>query len=99
MAMAKDWLDIAEENARAGEQLLGRERLRASTSRFYYAAYQAAHALLFTTPLKAAAPARGNWDHGPLANALREGSSAHLNYDDAASEQLRRRFVAAKDAR
>lgn len=90
---------MAEENARAGEHLLRREQSRASTSRFYYAAYQAAHAVLFTTPLKSSAPAKGNWDHGPLANAIKDGALRHWRYDDAKAEHLRKRLVAARDAR
>lgn len=99
MAAAKDWLEMAEENAKSGEHLLGRERLRASASRFYYAAYQAAHAMLFCTPAKVGAPQKGNWDHGPLANALKAGALTHLGFDDSGAEQLRRRLVAARDAR
>jgi hypothetical protein len=99
MAMAKDWLEMAEENAKSGDQLLNRERMRAATSRFYYAAFQAAHATLFTTPLKASIPVKGNWDHGPLANALKDGAVRHLGFNAVASEQLRKRLVGAMHAR
>jgi len=98
-ARASEWLVVAEENAAAGEHLRARERLRASASRFYYAAYQAAHALLFTTPLKGAVPAKGNWDHGPLINAVKESALRHLSFDEPKAEQLRRRLAAARDAR
>jgi hypothetical protein len=99
MATAKDWLEIAEENAKSGEHLLGRERYRASASRFYYAAYQAAHAVLFTTPLRGSVPARGNWDHGPLANALKDGAMRHLSFDEPAAEVLRKKLASAMHAR
>ena len=98
-ATANDWLTLAEENAAAGEQLRSRERLRASTSRYYYAAYQAAHALLFTTPLKSTVPMKGNWDHSPLMNAVKDGAIRHFKFEERAAEQLRRRLRAAMDAR
>ena len=98
-ARANEWLIIAKENAAAGEQLRLRERNRASASRYYYAAYQAAHALLFTTPLKGAVPTRGNWDHGPLINAIKDGAIKHLGLDASQAEQLGRRLAAARDAR
>lgn len=98
-ASARDWLKVAEENAKAGEHLRSRERYRAAASRFYYAAYQAAHATLFATPVRTSAPPRGNWDHGPLINAVCDTAKRHLAYDDQKSEQLRRRLVAARDAR
>jgi hypothetical protein len=90
---------MAEENVKAGTHLVGRERVRAAASRFYYAAYQAAHAALFTTPLKAGLPPKGNWNHGPLANALKSGAATHLGYDDAGAEHLRKQLVAAMHAR
>lgn len=90
---------MAEENARAGEHLIGRSRIRAATSRFYYAAYHAAHAILYTTPLLSSVPDRGNWDHGPLINAVKDAALRHMGYDGAASERLRRLLVSARDAR
>jgi len=90
---------MAEENAKAGEHLVGRSRPRAATSRFYYAAYQAAHAILFTTPLASSVPQRGNWDHGPLINAIKQAAMRHMGLDAMASERLRRLLVAARDAR
>jgi uncharacterized protein (UPF0332 family) len=90
---------MAEENAKAGEHLIGRSRNRAAASRFYYAAYQAAHAILFSTPLVSAAPSRGNWDHGPLANALKDGALRRLRLEEGAAERLRRLPIGARDAR
>lgn len=90
---------MAEENAKAGQHLLGRARYRAAASRFYYAAYQAAHETIFSTPLVAAAPPRGNWDHGPLANAVKDVALKHMRLDEGGAERLRRLLVAARDVR
>ncbi len=90
---------MAQENALAGEQMLRRERPRAATSRFYYAAYQAVHALLLTPRVNRQPPNRGNWDHGPLANVLRDAAWHQLNFDEAGAESLRKRLMGAKNAR
>jgi uncharacterized protein (UPF0332 family) len=99
MPRASEWLIVAEDNAKAGEMLLLRDLFRPATSRFYYAAYQAAHATLLTTPDAASVPARGNWDHGPLTNVIQSAAQNHLGFTEAEAVSYRKKFKSAMDAR
>lgn len=94
------WRLAAEENIRAGMTLFDAEGMgRGAANRFYYAAYQASHAIILSTPLRADCPREGNWGHGALANVLLAALQRHLYYSRDLANTFRQRLLSAKTAR
>jgi hypothetical protein len=90
---------MAEESVEAGVGMRDAGRVRAATSRLYYAAYQAAHAIVATTPIWATRPTRGNWHHPRLANAVCSALKGHLGMSKEAAKQVHNQFQFAMNAR
>lgn len=93
------WLELASESLASATDMVRAEYPRSAASRYYYAAYQAAHAVVLSTPLRDGVPRRGNWDHGPLANALFASLTGYLGMSDGRAVFLRTKLVGAFHAR
>jgi uncharacterized protein (UPF0332 family) len=93
------WLRLAEGSLGAGEVLRDSGELRSAISRLYYSTYQAAHAIIATTPKWDDRPRRGNWQHEALANSVYATLKTELRKPKAAAGQLHAMFQLAMNAR
>jgi uncharacterized protein (UPF0332 family) len=85
---------------REDAELLRRERrARSSISRFYYACYQAAHAIMLCTPAQNDLPAQGNWDHRATMNGVVAVLRRYGSVSPASAQTLRVQLSEAYIAR
>jgi len=89
---AKDWLRLAQMTREDAELLRRDGRARSSASRFYYACYQAAHAIMLCTPAQADLPAQGNWDHRATINGVVAVLRRYASVSQTSAQTLRVRL-------
>jgi uncharacterized protein (UPF0332 family) len=96
---APSWLTLAEESLQAANTLRRTGLSRPAASRFYYAAYQAAHAILLCTPVQSDLPERGNWDHPATMNGVVAVLRRYASVSENTGRMIRVRLARAYSAR
>lgn len=96
---APSWLSLAQESLASADLLRRRGHARPAASRFYYAAYQASHAILLCTPAQTDLPDRGNWDHAATMNGVVAVLRRYAAVSENTGRMIRVRLAKAYSAR
>ena len=95
--VAGAWLALAEGSMMAGNAAMETD-MRSAASRYYYAAFQAGHAIAVRSGLEPR-PGFGTWSHLKLPAVVYHGLSARLGAHRATADALREKLESARTIR